>query len=439
MKPVLAIGMMSGTSVDGAVDTAAIVTDGDMSVQRKLVSACRYEEAESLRPIHHCTKAAEIAYRTAKGNDEKAEKAYPAALEEYVRGTFGLSGDAVKNKISELGKGFFDGRDGVVTLRAVIDRSTEVHARAAEKILNELGADKKDVALVGYHGQTLYHAPFDHITVQVGDAQALADRLGIPVVFDFRRNDVEQGGQGAPLAPVYHRALLRQSGFASAAILNLGGTANITVVSAVSDEITGFDTGPANGLIDKYVKEKAGLGFDRDSKLALAGKVSEEALGVLMKKSIILADGRNYLDIPPPKSLDIRDYRFDFPEFMKLGVEDGCATLNAFTAACIAQGLSWLEKRKTAVPENFILCGGGAQSPALCREIGQRIETATGKKANLVSADAAGWSAQGMEAELFAFLAVRSQRNLPLTFPGTTGVSKPLTGGKVFLPSKSIR
>ncbi len=432
MDRLLAIGMMSGTSVDGAVDTAALVTDGDSYVERRLVSACTYEDRSGLRPVHHLTKAAEIAFRRAKGDYAGAETAYPGALAEYVERTFGVSEPrTIAKRIEELGVAFHAGANRVVTLSDVIARSTDVHMRAAEKILDELGDDAKKVAYVGYHGQTLYHAPFDHITVQVGNAQALADRLRLPVVFDFRRNDIEHGGQGAPLAPVYHRALLRKAGLPSAAVLNLGGTANITIVSAKTDEIIGFDTGPANGLIDRYVKEKAQLGLDEDSKLAFKGQVSEEALAVLMEKSIILGDGRNYLKIKPPKSLDIRDYKFDFPAFNALSLEDGCATLNAFTAECIVAGLDWI---RGEMPENWILCGGGARNPHLCAQIENRVGKKLGRAVKLISADQAGWSVQGMEAELFAFLAVRSARGLPLTFPGTTGVTRPLSGGRLFKP-----
>lgn len=433
----LSIGMMSGTSVDGAVDTAAIITDGDSYVERKLVSSHRYETPEGSRPVHHFTKAAEITYRHARGDHAAAAALYPGALEIYAKETFGISEpDAIALKIKTLSADFFGGEDRPVTLDDVIERSTEVHAEAAEKIMQELGAEARAVALIGYHGQTLYHAPFDHITVQVGNAQALANRLRIPVVFDFRGADIKKGGQGAPLAPVYHRALLRQAGLSSAAILNLGGTANVTIVSSKTDAIIGFDTGPANGLIDKYVKEKIGTNMDEDSKLALQGTVSEKALRILMNKGICLADGRNYLEIPPPKSLDIRDYTYNFPEFNDLTVEDGCATLNAFSAECIARGLDWLKQDgQIEMPEHWILCGGGAHSPNLRREITQRVEAKLGKTVTLISADQAGWSAQGMEAELFAFLAVRSERGLPLTFPKTTGVSEPLTGGQIFYPS----
>jgi anhydro-N-acetylmuramic acid kinase len=196
----------------------------------------------------------------------------------------------------------------------------------------------------------------------------------------------------------------------------------------------GFDTGPANGLIDRYVKEKSGLALDRDSHLATKGVVSEGAVAALVARSIILKDGRNYLDIVPPKSLDIRDYTYAVPEFESLGVEDGCATLNAFTAECVALGTKWIAQAGFEVPTQWIMCGGGAYSPHLKAQLVERLHRRIPGGVTLVSADSVGWSAQGMEAELFAYLAVRSMKNLPITFPGTTGVSRSATGGKLFTP-----
>jgi anhydro-N-acetylmuramic acid kinase len=227
---------------------------------------------------------------------------------------------------------------------------------------------------------------------------------------------------------------VRSAGIQSAAILNLGGTANVTVVSAGSDNMLGFDTGPANGLIDRYVKEKAGLALDRDSHLATKGVVSESAVDALVARSIILKDGRNYLDITPPKSLDIRDYTSSVPEFESLGIEDGCATLNAFTAECVALGTKWITQAGFEIPTQWVMCGGGAYSPHLKAQLIERLNRRISNGVTLLSADSVGWSAQGMEAELFAYLAVRSIKNLPITFPGTTGVSRPATGGRLFTP-----
>lgn len=429
------LGMMSGTSIDGSVSAAIIETDGIDAVKRILSVDFCYEDDKGIRPIHHLTKAAELAYRKEKGDHAAAARCYPTALEEYAAITFSLSGAALDQKLKELFVAFW-GSDQPVGMPEVIQRSTEVHAKAARVALEQAGLSSGDIQYIGYHGQTLYHDPvFNRVTIQVGDPQALANDLQVPVVFDFRTNDVNRGGQGAPLAPAYHRALVRCAGIDTAAILNLGGTANVTVVSSKTDNMLGFDTGPANGLIDRYVKERAGIALDKDSNLANRGKVSEEAVQALVERSIVLKDGRNYLEIKPPKSLDIRDYTFALPEFQALSLEDGCATLNAFTAECVALGIIWIQKSGFEVPLKWVLCGGGAFSPHLRSQLVQRLAARVPGKLELISADDIGWSAQGMEAELFAYLAVRSVQNLPLTFPGTTGVSEPTNGGKLFRPN----
>ena len=426
--------MMSGTSVDGSVSAAIIETDGIDSVKRISAIDYSYEDDKGLRPVHHLTKAAELAYRKAQGDGDLARRYYPDALKEYVANTFAIQGGLIEEKQESLSAAFSSSSQ-VVGMQEVIQRSTEVHAEAARECLKQASLTSRDIQYVGYHGQTLYHDPFfNKVTIQVGDPQALADALQIPVVFDFRTNDVNHGGQGAPLAPAYHRALVRCAGINSAAILNLGGTANVTVVSSKTDDMLGFDTGPANGLIDRYVKEKAGIALDRDSRLAERGKVHEAVVEVLVERAIILKDGRNYLHIQPPKSLDIRDYTFALPEFQALSLEDGCATLNAFTAECVAFGTAWIAKAGFEIPAKWVLCGGGAYSPHLRSQLIQRLSRRIVEEISLLSADDVGWSAQGMEAELFAYLAVRSVNGLPLTFPGTTGVKEPMQGGRVFYP-----
>lgn len=434
MNEKIALGMMSGTSLDGSVSVAIIETDGESVCRRLFTMEHQYEHPAGLRPVHHLSKAAEVAYRSAKGDTPTASALYPQALHEYVSATFSLPELAdVQAKVRELAVAFFGDDSRLPMLADVVARSTEVHCTAALEAIQRSGIARERISFIGYHGQTLYHDPFvNRVTVQVGDPQRLTRELGIPVVFDFRSNDVRNGGQGAPLAPVYHRALVQSHGIASAAVLNLGGTANLTVVSSSSDDMIGFDTGPANGLIDRYVKERAGLALDADSDLALRGTVSQGALSALLSRAIILADGRNYLEIQPPKSLDIRDYTFDVPEFQPLSIEDGCATLNAFTAECVGLGLEWVKKAGFEIPTTWVLCGGGAKSPHMRAQLVERLSPRVGTEIQLKPADEVGWSAEGMEAELMAYLAVRSSRALPITFPGTTGVAAPLVGGTIF-------
>jgi anhydro-N-acetylmuramic acid kinase len=431
MQPVKSIGLMSGTSVDGSISAAILRTDGDEFVERVAALEYTYESGDigASRPVHHFTKAAELAYRDAKGDHARAHEVYPQAVERYFRQTFPNDAESARALRKERYQEEFLVRvpqHRAVTLAAVIECSTILHAEAVERLLAETGTPVTEIGLVGYHGQTLYHAPFDKITVQVGDAAYLAHRVGIPVMYDFRSNDVAHGGQGAPLAPVYHRALARRAGFESVCVLNLGGTANITVISRSEGEVVAFDTGPANGLIDKWVKERAQQACDTGSQFANKGTVDPVALQVLVDRAIVLADGRNYLDIPVPKSLDIRDYHYDFPEVTRLSLEDGCATLNAFTAECIVRGLAFVP----SVPQRWIACGGGVYNVHVLNQVRERVKATFGVEIELVGADSVGWSSAAMEAELFAFLAVRCDRGLPITYPQTTGVAAPLEGGR---------
>lgn len=422
---------MSGTSIDGSISVALIHTDGDLQLERLGALEYEYESGagNTPRPVHHLTKAGELAYRAARGSHEEASKLYPQAVERYFRETFAKDTDAERAERRALYEREFLRRVPhykEVTLAAVIECSTMVHAEAIETFLRARDMKASELDLVGYHGQTLYHAPFDGITVQVGDAAYLARRVGVPVMYDFRSNDVAHGGQGAPLAPVYHRAIAQRAGLKSVCVLNLGGTANITVISEQAASCVAFDTGPANGLIDMWVKERASLAFDVGSQLANRGRVDEAALAVLLSRGIVLANGRNYLDLPAPKSLDIRDYHYNFPEVTRLSLEDGCATLNAFTAECIVSGLRLVPE----IPSRWIVCGGGAHNVHVCAQLRERVRKAFGVEIELLADDSVGWSSASMEAELFAFLAVRSARGLPITFPSTTGVAAPLCGGK---------
>lgn len=444
--PLLAIGLMSGTSIDGAISAALIRTDGERHIERLGGINYEYESFSEApeRPIHHLTKAAELAFRAARGDLAKARIEYPDALKRYFKETFEIARDspAFRSKLLTL-KGAVLKRAQYfteLTLDSVIRCSTALHCEAVEALIRELGIDRERVDLIGYHGQTLYHSPkIDGCSVQVGEPQFMARRCKIPVVYDFRSNDIANGGQGAPLAPVYHYALARQAGFDALCVLNLGGTANLALISGSnkvgdSDSVgagllgcRALDTGPANGLIDRWVKERLGLAFDADSALANRGVVDSAALSVLLKRAIVLSDGSDFLSIKGAKSLDIRDYSYDFPEFLRLSVEDGCATLNAFSAECIVRSLEGLG----AIPQRWIVCGGGVHNSHLLAELARRIKERFGVRVELLSADSIGWSSALMEAELFAFLAVRSVKGLALSYPDTTGVSEPLSGGRL--------
>ncbi|MDR3508781.1 MAG: anhydro-N-acetylmuramic acid kinase [Caulobacteraceae bacterium] len=311
------------------------------------------------------------------------------------------------------------------------DPEPEVFARAAEAVgrehlaaaldfLAEHGVDPRTIDLVGFHGQTVLHErPAGGVigrTVQLGDAEILAKGLGVPVAHGFRLDDVAAGGEGAPLAPIYHAALAGFAGLATpVAVLNLGGVANITLIGE-DGQFQAFDTGPANGMIDLLIQAR-GLGrADIDGRYALAGQVDAAALKTLL--------AHPYFSAPPPKSLD----RYDFPlEVVEgLSTEDAAATLTAFTVAAVRLSLDWFEDGQ--LPSTVIAAGGGRHNPAIMQGLREALP------ARVISAEEAGWRGDSVEAEAFAYLAARTARGLPISFPGATGVKAPMSGGRIVRP-----
>lgn len=361
-RPIRAMGLMSGTSLDG-VDAALIETDGESHVE---VVA------------HTC-----IPYKN------KHRKILQDAV------AFALEVDEKRPDAAEI-----------LAAEKVL---TKTHAKAIAKL------DLGDIDLVGFHGQTVLHRPDRLLTWQIGDGAALADKCGFPVIYDFRHKDVAAGGQGAPLAPIFHAALLRKAGLGrEVGVVNIGGVANVTLLD--DDDLLAFDTGPGNGLLDQWVERHDKGRFDYDGRLAAAGNVNAEALGRLLANS--------YFQIPAPKSLDRYDFTLDAVK--GLSVEDGAATLTAFTAETIAKGIA----QSGHNPRKLIVGGGGAQNPVLM----DMIANATGIE--IVGADSIGWNADALEAQCFAYLAARSARGLPLSYPGTTGVADPQTGGRLVFPAE---
>jgi anhydro-N-acetylmuramic acid kinase len=267
--------------------------------------------------------------------------------------------------------------------------------------------------VIGFHGQTVFHAPERRLTVQIGDAAALAKRIGIPVVHDFRAADVAAGGQGAPFVPAYHRALVRRSGLAGdVAVVNIGGVANVTRIGEDGSMVAG-DTGPGNALLDDFMLARTGTAVDRNGEHAARGRVDDAVIAALLANP--------WFDLPFPKSLD-RD-AFSAGPVAGLATEDGAATLAAFTARSIARGVA-----RAGGAWRIVIAGGGSHNPPLLAMIAEATSTP------VVTADELGWSADFLEAEAFAFLAVRSQAGLPLSYPETTGVPRPMQGGVIAWP-----
>jgi anhydro-N-acetylmuramic acid kinase len=293
---------------------------------------------------------------------------------------------------------------------------TRLHAETVETFLAEKAIDRASLDVVGFHGQTLVHRPERKLTVQIGDGAALADRLSVPVVFDFRAADVAAGGQGAPLVPAFHRALVAAlERPRPVAVLNVGGVANVTYCDG-GDPVA-CDTGPGNALIDDFMRLRTGEPCDHDGDQAARGTVDAAFIARVLDHPFFAA--------PLPKSLDRNDFAHAAVDLANVSVPDGAATLTALTAKAIARVVAHLPR----APSTWIVGGGGARNRTLMRMLEQELSPAT-----VETADAVGWSADALEAQAFAYLAVRTMHGLPITFPTTTGVGQPLTGGVVARP-----
>ena len=429
----LAVGTMSGTSMDGVIDAALVRTDGDGLLHRLAGHPFQYEDPTGDRAFHHLMKAAELAMRESRGALDRAMAVFPEVAVRHLDATLGERTRDGGQAFARFSRQLFGCCEA--SMAALIQRSTDLHIAAVRALLRQGNTDVSELDLIGYHGQTLYHGPQMGLSVQVGDAQRIADACGRPVVGAFREADLRAGGQGAPLAPVYHHALAQTLGVAPCVFVNLGGCSNVTVVGTHLSELMAFDAGPGNTLLDRFVNRRTGQPMDRGGRFALRGTVDAGTLEALERRSI-LRDGRNYLDLRPPKSLDVRDPVL-VRELDALSLEDGCATLAAFTATCVARAVEQLLAARILVPTRWIISGGGARNRAIVKELERRVGRLLTGPVRMSDASVFGLSSAAMEAELVAFLAVRSHRRLPITFPGTTGVSGPQCGGRTYHPSSA--
>jgi len=353
------IGLMSGTSMDG-IDAALIETDGD--------------------EIHAFGRAASAPYD-----------------------------DAFRARLKSLAGRRPDGSDETA---AIIRDLTERHAELVLTLVRDAGKIAADIDLLGFHGQTVFHDPAAGETFQIGDAALLAQLTGIDTVADFRSADMAAGGEGAPLAPVYHVALSRPLE-RPLAVLNLGGVGNVTWISPDGGALA-FDTGPANALIDDWMQRRLGKSHDENGKLARTGTVNEEALGLLMDNA--------YFDAPAPKSLDRDAFATALDTLGDLTDADGAATLTQFTARSVARAKQHFPAR----PLRWLATGGGRHNPVLMAALRLELD------ADVEPVETVGWDGDALEAQAFAFMAARSVAGLPISYPQTTGVTIPTSGGRLF-------
>lgn len=316
---------------------------------------------------------------------------YPARFRDRLRGVLGGLGPRVE-------------------IAAVEAELTRLHAEAVMRFRERF--PHLAIELIGLHGHTILHRPEQRHTWQIGDGALLARLTGIDVVCDFRSADVAAGGQGAPLVPLYHAALARPLA-KPLAVLNLGGVGNVTWIGDGAEDILAFDTGPGNALIDDWVRKHTGQTADFGGALALAGRVSETHVARFLQHPFFARQ--------PPKSLD----RDDFSDAMPAGlsIADGAATLTEMTAAAVAAAV----RHFPAPPREFLVCGGGRHNPAIMGALARRLDGAPVRPV-----EAVGWDGDALEAQAFAYLAVRSLRGLPLSLPTTTGAPYPICGGRLF-------
>lgn len=360
----IALGLMSGTSLDG-IDAAMLETDGDSLLD--------------IGPSFTLTYPEEVRKRL--------------ALEvEWA----GKTGQQTKN-------------DGL------IHQITELHVEAISDLLGTLepGSKWSSPNVIGFHGHTVLHRPQQGFTQQIGNAQLLADRFVTKVVSNFRQNDVANGGEGAPLAPIYHAAMF-SSEVHPTLIVNIGGISNVTWIGPESNELVAFDTGPGNCLLDMWVEEKTGSLFDKDGRLAASGTADRDVLESVLSNT--------FFDQAWPKSLDRTD--FDLSSFSSLSVENGAATLVEFTVQSIVRGI----QQCPAPPRSVFVTGGGRHNKTMMMRLASECSCP------VRPVESQDWDGDSVEAQAFAFMAVRSLRGLPISFPGTTGATIPLTGGELSLP-----
>lgn len=365
-----AIGLMSGTSMDG-IDVALLRTDGESVVERGPSAGFAYDARFRDR-----LKQGLVDAKTMTQRDQR-----PGALSDLERD---------------------------LTLR---------HAEAVKVFLQQNNLLPADIDVIGFHGQTVLHRPDEALTVQIGDGPLLARETGINVVYDMRANDMEHGGQGAPLIPAYHAALVRGAATdhalrAPVVFVNIGGISNLTYIGP-GDALVAYDSGPGNSLIDQWVEAHAGIPYDQGGMIASEGSVLAALAERYLSSGFFTAKQR--------RSLDRND--FAPPEGSDAGLADGARTLAYVTAAAIIKSVGHLPQP----PATYIVCGGGRLNPVIMRDL---AALARESGAAVLAAEDAGFNGDSMEAEAWAYLAVRALEGLPLTYPGTTGVRQPVSGGR---------
>jgi len=367
-KTYTSLGLMSGTSMDG-IDASIIKSNG--------------------------------------------EDKYETVLDQYFEYDEEIYGELIniRDKINSLE----DLTENSILLNTLERKITLFHAKISKQIIAKYSLN---LDLIGFHGQTIFHSADEKISRQLGDGNLLSSLLKIRVVYNFRENDIINGGQGAPLAPIFHHLLVKQNELKlPACILNIGGIANITIISSKDlIDLKSYDIGPGNCLLDEWVRKHSKERFDKNGMLAKLGKTSEIILSQAMDNFDIIRKNNNL-------SFDIKDFNLNFVRGLSL--EDGLSTLIDFTASIINESIineNCFFKNKNL---NIILCGGGRKNLSLVNAIKKKLP----KGINLNLIDDYKIEGDFVESQAFAYLAIRSLLKKPITFPKTTNVQKPCMGG----------
>ena len=370
-----AMGLMSGTSMDG-VDVSIIKSDG-------------YDEVELI--FDQYFEYDIVLYRQL------------STLRDKIKSSEDLT--KYSKELSDLERAL-----------------TIFHAEKISKIALKNGIE---IDLIGFHGQTIFHNPQIKITKQLGDGNLLSQLLKKPVIYDFRQADIDNNGQGAPLTPIYHRLLVnnflnkeKDNSAQPICIVNIGGISNATIINDISNNIENdliaYDIGPGNCLIDEWIRNNSNLTFDEDGKIAKSGKIDQ----LILNQAI-----DNFKIETYSKSLDVKEFDISFARGLSL--EDGCSTITEFTAYLIAEGIKFLNKNNS---NKYLFCGGGRKNKFLIESI---IRNSNLNKNNFDMIDNFQLNGDYIESQAFAYLAIRSKLNLPISFPNTTRCNAPVIGGKL--------
>ena len=371
-----AIGLMSGTSMDG-VDASLIRSDGFNQFTNILDEYFEYNES-----LHR--ELIELRNLIININDLKH---YSSRLNELER------------------------------------EITVFHS----KIVSELSLKYQDeIDFVGFHGQTIFHNPEQKISKQLGDGRLMSQLVKKKVIYDFRQEDIVNKGQGAPLTPIFHNLLSKkinekhQINF-PICFLNIGGISNITKIikndEKLEENLEAFDSGPGNCMIDEWVRKNSKNNFDQNGSIAKSGKINQLILNQVID---------NFKTDSFDKSLDVKDFDISFAR--ELSLEDGCATITNFTAYLIAKGIEHANGSNIK-PIKYLVCGGGRKNNFLIQSINDYLLHKQNISLNLI--DDYNLNGDFIESQAFGYLAIRSSLNLPISYPKTTGCELPTVGGKL--------